>query len=790
VAGRILFPQTGFTTDDLVEAYEQLAPVLIPHVAQRPLTLKRFPDTIHGEVFWEKDAPSFTPKWIKRFPVPRKHEEGTINYIAIADAKTLRWAASVGCIEIHPFLHKYPFITSPTLIAFDLDPGKGMSIVDCCEVALRVRQWFARYKMQCVAKVSGSKGMQVYVPLNTPASYAITQAVARTVAEELAHAEPRRIISRMARAERAGKIFIDWSQNAEHKTTVSVYSVRAKREQPYVSMPVAWDEVQAALSTRDTEGLTFSPERAVARAGEKGDLFRPVLTMKQKLPAALLNALGLPPPPVPQPVVIARPKKAAYTLPRSSGQGGRKLFVIHRQRDAFELGIEHKGVFVLFRMTKLPSTNSAGVAMDASGRSALEYLTQEGAQSGTVWDLGTYEIVEGAYERGALEIYLTGRRLEGQWKLMRNHGHWMLTNHGGRVMRALAANASALPAAGNAETSGPLEQPTPSTDDARLPGTDLLLSDLPAEKPRFIRKMDCVAVNSIDLIPTGEEWLREVKWDGYRVCIIKEAESVLIRTKSNLEPSARYQHIAASLANSLLPSCTLDGELVALDKEGHPVFQLLQQSRRNDAQVVVYVFDLLNFDGHSLRGLPLRTRRAALEAIAVDLPEYARLSQPLPATTPMPGLVRALEENHLEGIIVKRLDSSYREGNEPGTWVKHRLYRVGEFVIGGYLRRDDPYFDALIVGEMNADRLVYKEKVRFGFDDEKKRELLRRMEPLKTSASPFDNLPEKRRRGALTEQQMREAVWVRPVLRCTVEYTEKTEGGNIRGHGRFGELLN
>jgi bifunctional non-homologous end joining protein LigD len=159
--GRILFPSTGFTTEDLCATYEQLAPVLLPHLRDRPVTLKRYPDDVQGEAFWEKDAPAFAPKWVRTFAVPRKHEPGVIRYISIPDVKTLRWAASVGCIEIHSFLHRYPYVSSPTVIAFDLDPGKGATIIDCCQVGVLVREWFGRHDLRSFAKVSGSKGLQV-----------------------------------------------------------------------------------------------------------------------------------------------------------------------------------------------------------------------------------------------------------------------------------------------------------------------------------------------------------------------------------------------------------------------------------------------------------------------------------------------------------------------------------------------------------------------------------------------------------------------------------------------------
>jgi bifunctional non-homologous end joining protein LigD len=303
-----------------------------------------------------------------------------------------------------------------------------------------------------------------------------------------------------------------------------------------------------------------------------------------------------------------------------------------------------------------------------------------------------------------------------------------------------------------------------------------------------VKKMDCVAVNRVEDIPAAPDWTREVKWDGYRVCVVKRAGSVAIRTKSNKEPGARYQHIADGLADSSLPDCTFDAELVALREDGRPSFQLLQQSRRNRSPIAIYVFDLLNYRGRDLKRLPLAVRRSALRAIAPNFPEYVRLSDLLPEDTPMDQLVATLDEHGLEGIVVKRKDSTYLKGKEPGTWMKYRLYEIDEFVIGGYLKRKDPLFDALIVGQYEGERLIYKEKVRFGFDDEKKRWLLKVMRPREIPESPFSNLPERKRRGALHREQMARAVWVRPELRCTIEYTEKTEHGNIRGHGRFGEL--
>ncbi|HKR27924.1 MAG TPA: non-homologous end-joining DNA ligase [Acidobacteriaceae bacterium] len=444
VAARILFPQSGFSTDDLVRTYEALAPVLLPHLAGRPLTLKRFPDDIRGEAFWEKDAPSFTPRWVKTLPVPRKHEPGAIRYISIPDVRTLRWAASMGCIEIHAFLHRYPYITSPTLIAFDLDPGEGASLVQCCAVALLVREWLSERGLESLAKASGSKGLQVYVPLNTPTSYAITHAVARRLAEDLERERPEQIISRMGRAERRGKVFIDWSQNMEHKTTVAVYSVRAKREEPFVSMPLQWEEVEHAAKARDAAGLSFSPEAAIRRVQKVGDLFAPLLTLEQTIPRVVPDELGIPPlTSAPQPVQLIA-TAPAQTLPRSSGQGGRRLFVIHRAKKSFELGLEIDDKFERLALPELPLKTSQSVSATTRQPAGLHLLTEESEESGIVWDLGTYEVVEGSYAKGAVQVYFSGRKLDGEWRLRRIRAdQWQITNAGGRLLHDFAGSALA-----------------------------------------------------------------------------------------------------------------------------------------------------------------------------------------------------------------------------------------------------------------------------------------------------------------------------------------------------------
>ena len=237
---KVLYPAGKFTKARVLDYYRRVAPVLLPHFRARPVTLLRFPDGVFGEPFYEKNAPGFTPGWVKTFPVPRT-ESGVINYILINDLPTLIWAVNLAALELHPFLHRAPDLDRPTSLVFDLDPGERADLLACCEVALLVRETLAKLKLVCFAKVSGAKGLQVYVPLNTPVTYTQTRAFACAIAELLTKTRPDQIVSEMPKSLRTGKVFIDWSQNYPTKTTVGVYSLRAKRERPLVSMPVGCD---------------------------------------------------------------------------------------------------------------------------------------------------------------------------------------------------------------------------------------------------------------------------------------------------------------------------------------------------------------------------------------------------------------------------------------------------------------------------------------------------------------------------------------------------------------------
>jgi bifunctional non-homologous end joining protein LigD len=279
---KVFYPKTGFTKGDMIDYYIKISPLLLPHLRDRPITLKRYPEGAAGFFFYEKQCPSSRPKSVKTTAVARS-DGSVIHYCVINDLLSLVWAANLADLELHPFLHTTRAMLRPTSLAFDLDPGPPADVVRCCEVAVWLRDLFASMKLKSFAKTSGSKGLQVYVPLNTPVTYDKTKAFAHVVAGLLEKQSPDVVVTKMQKNLRAGKVFVDWSQNDDHKTTVGVYSLRAK-ERPTVSTPLSWDEVETALKKKDAKSITFEAGDVLQRVQKTGDLFAPVLTLKQKLP--------------------------------------------------------------------------------------------------------------------------------------------------------------------------------------------------------------------------------------------------------------------------------------------------------------------------------------------------------------------------------------------------------------------------------------------------------------------------------------------------------------------------
>jgi bifunctional non-homologous end joining protein LigD len=474
---KVMYPAAGFTKGQVIDYYVNASRFILPHLKNRPLTLKRYPEGVTGGHFYEKNAPRFTPPWIKRAQVERKNTEkngGLINYVLINDLPSLVWAANLASLELHVFLAKAPQITRPTFMVFDLDPGPPADVLACGEVALTLRDALAGMGLKSWVKSSGSKGLQLYVPLNTATTYEKTQPLAKGLAESLERAQPDLVVAKMAKEVRGGKVFIDWSQNSEHKTTVCVYSLRAKREQPFVSFPIAWADLERALKKRDLEAFFVTADEAIKRLEKDGDQFREVLTVKQKLPAAKVieKVLGNIKPVAPRSRLkgVGDRTIKAYKAKRDFSQtpepdekrasfGKRKnIFVIQKHAASrlhydFRLGMD--GVLKSWAVPKGPPYTRAErrLAMHVEDH-PMSYKDFEGTiapgnyGAGTVmvWDQGTYELMDGSMEQGKLHFRLHGKKLEGEWILVRgrkddNSGEpWFLIK-GGESMKPLSQKA-------------------------------------------------------------------------------------------------------------------------------------------------------------------------------------------------------------------------------------------------------------------------------------------------------------------------------------------------------------
>ncbi len=279
---KVLYPKAAFTKGQVIDYYIRVSPVLLPHLRDRPLTLKRYPEGVEGHFFYEKRCPPYRPDWIKTAAIWSEGNQAEINFCVINDLPSLVWAANLADLELHTYLARAKSFDRPTMVVFDLDPGPPATIIDCAQVAIWMKALLDKLQLKSFPKTSGSKGLQVYIPLNSAVTYDATKTFSHNVAQRLEQEHPDRVVSKMAKVLRAGKVLVDWSQNDPHKTTVCVYSLRAK-ERPTASTPVTWLEVEAALQKKAPELLTFTSVETLDRVEKLGDLFAPVLQLKQTL---------------------------------------------------------------------------------------------------------------------------------------------------------------------------------------------------------------------------------------------------------------------------------------------------------------------------------------------------------------------------------------------------------------------------------------------------------------------------------------------------------------------------
>jgi bifunctional non-homologous end joining protein LigD len=807
---KVLYPETGFTKGQVIDFYSRVAPYILPHIENRPITLKRYPNGVRGKHFYEKNAPSFTPAWIKTYRVQRSSSESMINYILINDLPTLVWSANLANLEIHPFLAKAPEISIPTMVVFDLDLGEGASLVQSCEVAFILRDLLDRLALESLLKVSGSKGIHVHVPLNTNVTYEMTQAFAQSVAQYLASEHPKSIVSEMAKHKRKGKVFIDWSQNSEHKSTVAVYSLRAKAERPFVAMPVSWRELETALAKNDASKLFFEPEAALKRLEKIGDLFAPSLRLKQILPKPFLQL---------NPQVSSDPSDAglaalepyrrkrdftksrepAPSVPTTRRQGGRRLFVIQKHAAShlhYDFRLEMSGTLKSWAIPKGPpyDLHERRLAM-ATEDHPMDYANFEGIipageyGGGTVmvWDIGTYELIDGNFWKGKIHILLNGKKLRGEWVLVKGNDRngksnvWYLIKAGSAMKRISEKrdNSSAL-------TGRSLVQIAKSEDAvwhsnraaakkiATNNGDGISAIELPEIRIRFIEPMLSETVE--ELPEDSDLWSYEIKLDGYRCLALRDESGVKLYSRKKNLLNSRFPTIVKAL-ETVEPGVILDGEIVALDNNGRPSFNLLQNSRFTAKQIHFYVFDLLAQGNKNLMGIALEKRRQLLDILLENIAEPIRMSESIDGSPHE--IVAAAKDLSLEGIIAKKKNSLYQAGKRSRSWLKYKINKLQPFVIGGYTPGNP--FDALIVGYYEGDSLLYAAKVRNGFVPRVRREIAQKFAGLEENSCPFANLPEKRRtQWALTREEMKNCGWLKPELIAQVEFVEWTPDKHLR----------
>ncbi len=819
---KIFFPATSFTKGELIAFYSAIADTILPHLRERPLTLKRYPDGVTGKHFYEKNAPVHTPSWVKRFAVPRSEGGSAIHYVLCNDRATLVWVTNLADIEKHVLLARAPELNRPTSLVFDLDPGEHADILDCGRVALHLKKLFDSLDLQSLVKVSGSKGLHLAVPLNSEVNYEMTQPFAKALAELVARQLPERVVSEMSKTLRRGKVLIDWSQNSDFKTTVSVYAMRARPEGPFISMPITWEELAKAIKRGDSKSLFFRPDVAVKRIERVGDLFEPMLTLKQELPLAFTEALAAGPPPRLSSWPRNRnkgqdrslreyaakrdhsrtPEPAAGASRKSVEHKAAQRFVIQKHQAShlhYDWRLEMEGVLRSWAVPKGPPAKlrEARLAMHVEDH-PLEYADFEGTiptgnyGAGTVmvWDQGEYEDITGnasrAYHSGKMHLRMRGRKLQGEWILVKDKreeesNKWLLIKAGEELAPLSAKDDDTSVLSGRSMRA--ISKANDAQWESNRPAARTKKTGRPAGKraePKFIEPMQCKPVAAL---PSDEPWIFEIKFDGYRCIAVKLGSEVTLFSRNQRVLNERFPKIVDALA-SLDGDFVLDGELVAFDPQEKPSFQLLQNDQSPTLPVYFYAFDLLNRDSESLLSWPIERRCQSLDDLLRARKDPLRLSQRLQA--PSGHILEAVRKLGLEGVIAKRINSHYEPGDRSGAWVKHRLNRAQEFVIGGYVPGARG-FDALLVGIYENKHLLFVAKVKNGFVAGLRDKIFSLLEKRRVTHCPFKNLPEKKgsRRGeSLTAENMKRCRWIKPELVCEVEFVEWTDAGHLR-HSTF-----
>jgi bifunctional non-homologous end joining protein LigD len=763
---KVLYPTTQTTKADVLSYYAQVGPTMLPHLRDRPATRKRWPDgvaEIKGKkptVFFAKDLAAGTPDWVPRQTI--KHKDHDNDYPVINDLATLTWLAQLAALEIH--VPQWRFgpngqPQNPDRLVLDLDPGPGVDLATCAWIAQLVRDILRDIGHDPVPVTSGSKGIHLYAPLDGSQTTQQATEVARELARALESDHPDLVISSMKRSERDGKVFIDWSQNNGAKTTVSPYSLRG-RERPWVAAPRTWKE----LEDPDLRQLEY--EEVVARIADLGDPLAPLAPSLGDRLATYRSMRDRAKTPEPVP---AEP-------PDQQADGFR--FVIqehHARRLHYDVRLEHDGVLASWAVPKAPPTdpkiNHLAVRTEDH---PMEYLTFHGT------------IPKGQYGAGAMRIWDTGSYRLHKWR----EGKEVIVTLFGQPQGGLGGvRKYALIHTGSGDS-----QPEKNwlmhlmeTDPEDLPGpSTVAIEERDSEEINFPEQVEPMLATLVDAAHFGDEegWAFEMKWDGVRTIAYLAGGRVKLLSRKGRDDTRAYFDVADELTKINVKTAILDGEVVVTDSAGRPNFGLLQHrinltkpadieraARAYPAQLML--FDILELNGQSLIKKSYDDRRAILECLALSEPG-SLIQVPPTFDGDLEAALATADHLQLEGVVAKRRNSIYQPGRRTHTWLKIKLHRAQEVVIGGWRPgqgRRSGGVGSLLMGIPTEAGLHYVGRVGSGFNDRQLDDIEARLDKLSRKTSPFIDVP---------REDARDAHWVTPALVGEVTYGELTEPGRLR----------
>jgi bifunctional non-homologous end joining protein LigD len=784
---KVLYPETGTTKGEVIAYYTAVAPRMLPLLAGRPITRKRWVEGVGTtdapeEAFFAKQLERGAPEWVHRMPI--EHSGGPKEYPIADDLPTLVWLAQIASIELH--VPQWRFSPSgerrnPDRLVLDLDPGPGADLALCAQVARLARDILSDIGLDPLPVTSGSKGIHLYSHLDGTQTSDQASAIARELARAIEADHGDIATSTMSKSVRGGKVFLDWSQNNGKKTTISPYSLRG-RAHPTVAAPRTWDE----LDDPELRQLRFDevidrveagtdPLRALVTAASS-ELLDPYIEKR--------NAKK-----TPEPMSKSAAKPDASGLPR---------FVIqehHARRRHFDLRIERDGVLISWAVPKgVPETSDSNHLAVMTEPHPMEYLSfhgeipkgEYGAGTMSIWDTGTVELEKwrddevigtfsGGGQLGRVRLALirtTGEGEKSSWLLhrMKDPGH-PPRREAATPPEARATEAEAGPT--------PPEPQRPVLADAPL--TRSAVGTPP--RPMLAESGTAGLVRSL-----RDPWI-EIKWDGIRAVGTWSDGRMQLHARSGTDITARYPELAADGAPHLaVDDAIVDGEIVALDPSGRPSFSRLQsrmhltKAREIEREVIrtpiaYYLFDLLRLDGHDLTGMALRDRRALLETLAdgVDAPIVVP-----PVFDDLSAALETSEAFDLEGVVAKEAGSAYRPGIRSGSWLKLKHTRTQEVVIAGIRPgKGDRQgrIGSLLLGIPDAETgtLRYVGRVGSGFTERMLGDLSAQLEPLRTKSAEITGVP---------APDARDALWVQPTLIGEVEFANWTPDGILR-HARW-----